>query len=72
MSKIDQYDSSAAGYHIYDNPQYDANLISSQLKRKRWVKLGDRLKRCKIHGSYFNPEIEPCWACYNEVENASS
>lgn len=38
-----------------------------QAKKDRWDQ-GVPLSRCDLHGTLFNEDEEPCWACYHEFE----
>ncbi len=45
--------------------------IPDTLINERWEEIPYiQLMKCKVHDTVFNPEEEPCWACYNEVQNA--
>ncbi len=37
------------------------------LKIKRWQSVNDDIWTCTFHKTFFNPNREPCWQCYNEA-----
>ena len=42
--------------------------IPQDMIDERWESAGGKYRHCKIHGTYFVPSEEPCWQCYNEVQ----
>lgn len=48
-------------------PDLNEKPIPESLIRNRWVEKG--LTSCKVHKTWFEPTEEPCWQCYQEVQD---
>jgi len=44
------------------------DLSKLEKLKKNWEKQDKKTYHCKLHDTYFDPEQEPCWQCYNRCE----